>query len=278
MKIAVLSGKGGTGKTFISVNLAAAVKDAVYIDCDVEEPDGHIFFKPENVEKYPVNVYLPDFNNDKCTGCRKCVDFCRFNALVYVKGSVRVLPEICHHCGGCVIVCPSKAVSEREHNVGTVECGTHNNISVITGTMNLGEESGVPIIKAAIEKGDKENKFTIIDCPPGSNCTAMESINNADYCIIVAEPTSFGFHNFCMIYELVTVMGKQFSIIINKSDESYPPLMEFINKNNLNLLTEIKYNPVLAECISKGNIAVEENIDILAVFEELIKKIGGDIS
>ena len=145
MKIAVLSGNGGAGKTFVSVNLAAAAGRAVYIDCDVEEPNGRLFLKPENLQRETVTRMLPQFDKDKCVGCRKCVDFCRFHALAFVKKKPMLFEEVCHSCGGCQMVCPAEAVSWRQHPVGAVEIGTRDEITVITGELNIGEASGIPV-------------------------------------------------------------------------------------------------------------------------------------
>ena len=153
MRIAVLSGKGGAGKTFVAVNLAAAVGKAAYIDCDVEEPNGRLFFHPENVEKQEVSTVIPSFDPEKCTGCRKCVEACRFNALLYIVGKPMVFTEVCHSCGLCAMVFPEKAITETRRPVGVVERGTHGDTEVITGVLNPGEASGVPIIQAALRSG-----------------------------------------------------------------------------------------------------------------------------
>src|SRR5690554_2122816 len=173
MKIAVLSGKGGTGKTLVSVNLAAINKDAVYADCDVEEPNGHLFFQPNNVIKEEVTVKIPAIDINRCTGCKKCVDFCSFNALAFTK-EVIVFEEICHSCGGCMLVCPTKAISEKDKTIGYIHTGYSKDVKVVTGMMNAGEASGVPIINAILNK-IKDDINVFIDCPPGSACVVMDS-------------------------------------------------------------------------------------------------------
>ena len=143
MKIAVLSGKGGTGKTLVSVNLAAAASKSTYVDCDVEEPNGHLFFKPEKLKEKPVKVSIPSLDENLCSGCRKCVDFCKFNALAFINNKPMLFEEVCHSCGGCILFCPQKALSEKSKKVGKVEFGKAKDVNVITGIMNLGEASEI---------------------------------------------------------------------------------------------------------------------------------------
>ncbi|MEG1584716.1 MAG: 4Fe-4S binding protein, partial [Anaerovorax sp.] len=192
MRIAVLSGKGGTGKTFVAVNLAWVAEKATYIDCDVEAPNGRLFFNPENTQTKPVATRLPAFDGKKCNGCRKCVDFCRFNALAFIKDTPLLFTEVCHSCGGCALVCPTHAITEVQKNIGMIEWGERDSVHVVTGIMNVGESSVIPVIKSALSQTCTAEELTIIDCPPGSACSVMESIQNADYCLLVAEPTAFG--------------------------------------------------------------------------------------
>ena len=193
-------------------NLAATLGQASYNDCDVEEPNGRLFLKPVGVTSADVCTMLPQFDLNKCDGCRKCVDFCRVNALVFIKKQPRVFSEVCHACGGCGLVCPQNAVREIERPVGVVERGRHGDVNVVTGILNVGEGSGVPVIKAAMETGiGLGEPFTVIDCPPGSACSVMECVDVCDACLLVAEPTAFGFHNFKMVYELATLLQKSSS-------------------------------------------------------------------
>ena len=272
MKIACLSGKGGAGKTFVAVNLAAAAGKCTYIDCDVEEPNGRLFLKPDNTKTIPVATLLPDFNAKKCTGCKKCVDFCRFHALMYVKEKPVVFLEVCHSCGGCQMVCPQQAITEAEKQIGIIEVGHHGDITVVTGILRPGEASGVPIIRQALRLAED---LTILDCPPGSACSVMESVMDADYCILVAEPTAFGFHNFQMVYELVTRLGKPCGVLINKQAEAYAPLEAFCQEKDLSILSRIPYTPALAKRIAKGEIPVEHLPEEKERFRSILKEIGG---
>ena len=277
MQIAVLSGKGGTGKTFISVNLACVTENAVYVDCDVEEPNGHLFFKPEITAKQPVSVSVPEWDESKCTFCRKCMDFCRYNALAMIKDNLYVFNEVCHSCGGCMILCPQKAITEKPREIGIVETGKSGEVTVLTGCLNTGEVSGVPVIKALLEKLDGSSD-TIIDCPPGSACVVMESIKKADYCILVAEPTLFGVHNFQMVYELVKQFKKPYSAVLNKSIENDNPARKFCEDNNITVLAEFQYEERLAKLNSDGLIAVRECEDYAEKFRQLLSAVKEAVS
>ncbi|MFH1512575.1 MAG: ATP-binding protein [Bacillota bacterium] len=267
MRIAVLSGKGGTGKTFVSVNLAAAARVAAYIDCDAEEPDGHLFFKPENTLETKVYSMIPVIHPDACDGCRQCVDFCRFNALAFVQGKPKVFAEVCHACGGCALVCPNGAITEERREIGRVVSGVSDGIPVITSMLNPGEASAVPVIKAALRIGAYPD--AVIDSPPGSGCPVMETVSAADYCLIVAEPTAFGFHNFRMVHRLVTLLHKPFGVIVNKADSAYPPLEAYCKTHHAPILTRILYSTKLAEIGARGDIAARRSAELAQLFKGL---------
>ncbi len=274
MKIACLSGKGGAGKTFAAVNLAAVAGKCCYVDCDVEEPNGRLFLKPEGLETVPVSTPLPVFDASLCTGCKECVDFCRFHALVYVKGKPMVFSEVCHSCGGCSLVCPTGAVREEPRAVGVLELGRHGDITVITGVLNPGEASGTPLIREAVKRA---RGLSILDCPPGSACPVMESAMDADYCLLVAEPTAFGLHNFKMVYELASLLGKKCGVLINKQDAPYEPLESFCREAGLPILERIPFDREAAECIAAGEIAAERLPRYRELFTRLLEKIGGGL-
>ena len=279
MKLAVLSGKGGAGKTLTAVSLAAVAGRAVYVDCDVEEPNGRLFLKPEGVRSEAVAVPQPTFDAARCTGCRTCVKFCRFNALVFLKGTPMVFPEVCHACGGCALVCPQGAVTEVPRSVGAVEVGAHGEILTVTGVLNPGESSGVPVIKAALHWGetlaDGQDFPLILDCPPGSACPVVESVGSADFCLLVAEPTAFGLHNLKMVHELVTLMHKPCGIVINRGRAPYAPLEAFCEEKRIPVLARIPYRDDIARIAAAGGIVAEELPEVADLFAGLWRKIGG---
>lgn len=277
MKIAVLSGKGGTGKTFVSVNLAATAKKAVYLDCDVEEPNGHLFFRPENIKVSSVSVKIPLVDDKLCTGCRECVNFCKFNALAYTHNKLIVFEEVCHSCGGCVLFCPENALSEREKVIGKVQKGVSENVTVITGIMNTGEASGIPIIKKLLRDLPTGVEFTFIDCPPGSACIVMESIKDADYCILVAEPTLFGVHNFNMVYQLVRLFNKPHGAVLNKCLEGETLAEKFCLENNIKILGRIPFDNKLGELNANALISVRENEKYRQLFTFLLQNVAKEV-
>ena len=274
MKIAVLSGKGGTGKTIVSVNLAYAIKNSVYLDCDVEEPNGELYFKGEYLATN-VEVDIPVIDHDKCILCGKCSDFCRFNALALIIDKVRVFPQLCHSCGGCKIVCPVGAISEKKKVIGVIKQLDYQGHKIITGVMNIKEESGVKIIDKIIEKSKEVNDNVIIDCPPGNGCSVMASIRDSDYCVLVAEPTVFGLHNLQMVYELTRVFNKKTGIVINKASGNQI-INDYAAENNIEILTEIPFDKNISYLNSMGEIIAKDE-KYLTIFEQLSKKIMGDI-
>ena len=279
MKIAVLSGKGGTGKTLVSVNLASVADSATYVDCDVEEPNGHLFLKPENISTTPVNKKMPVSDPDRCTGCGKCADFCKFNAIACIKGKWMLFDDVCHSCGGCSIVCPEKAISETDKTIGYIKSGTSDSVNIYTGTMNVGEASGVPIINSLLQATRKvKTPFTVIDCPPGSACTVMESIQDADYCVLVAEPTIFGAHNLSMVYNLVKVFNKPFGVVLNKCLDEENPSEEFCKDHNIKILTKIPFNKDLGTLNSNGKIIVNEKEEYRNLFKGLLDTVEKEVA
>ena len=273
MKIAVLSGKGGTGKTLVSVNLAAAATSSVYIDCDVEEPNGHLFFKPVNIRKNSIAVKIPIVDDEVCIKCRKCVKFCKFNALAYIKDKVKVFDDICHSCGGCELVCPVGAISEIDKIVGEVQSGISKEVKVYTGILETGQASGTPIIKELLADTKDLEEITFIDCPPGSACIVMESIKDADYCILVAEPSLFGVHNLQMVHELVTLFNIPSGVILNKSIEGENPAEEYCIENDINILGNIPFDKKLGNINSNARIAVREDEEYRKMFNALLEKV-----
>ena len=276
MKIAVLSGKGGTGKTLISVNLAAVAEKANYVDCDVEEPNGHLFFKPTNIETEKVFREIPLVNQDLCTGSKKCVEFCKFNALAYTSNLI-VFEEICHSCGGCMLVCPEGAITKQDRYIGEIKKGKSENVDVFSGFLTTGEPSGTPIIGALLDNVSESDNITIIDAPPGSACIVMDSIKDADYCVLVAEPTTFGVHNLNMVYELVTLFNKPFGVVLNKTLDGENPSKNFCIEKNINILEEIPFDNHLGTLNSNSFIVAREDEKYRDMFAKLLKNITKEV-
>ena len=290
MNIAVLSGKGGTGKTLLSVNMAATSKSATYIDCDVEEPNGYLFFKPEAIVEENVSVKIPEVDKELCSGCRKCVDFCKFNALAFIKKAPIVFGDICHSCGGCSLLCPENAITEKDKVIGKIEKGKSQGIDVYTGILNTGDVSGVPIIEKLLEENRKSSsngeisnniegneKLSIIDCPPGSACIVMESIKDADFCVLVAEPTAFGAHNLEMVYELVSLFGKPFGVVLNKCLDGENPSEEFCKEKGIKILGRVPFEKELGGLNSNAKIAARESERYNKLFKNILETVKGEV-
>lgn len=272
--IAVLSGKGGAGKTLLTVNLAAAAETAVYLDCDVEEPNGHLFFKPEITSEEKVLKKIPLIDGDVCNSCRKCADFCKFNALAFIKNKPVLFEDICHSCGGCALFCPQKAIREEEKSVGAIRSGMSGRVRVHTGCLNVGEASGVPIIKQLLKTCANDPPSPVfIDCPPGSACSVMESMKEADYCILVAEPTIYGAHNLNMVCDLAEAFYKPYGVVLNKCLERENPAEDLCMKRQVPILGRIPFDARLGRLSTNARIAVRENARYRELFSAILDQV-----
>lgn len=251
MIIAVASGKGGTGKTTIAVNLALSLDGVQLIDCDVEEPNAHLFLKPEIQQVEKVNVLVPQVNLQLCDFCGQCAEFCQFNALAVFEDKVLVFPEICHNCGGCKLVCPHKAISEYEKPIGEIRKGKTEMIDFMDGFLNIAHPIPVPVI-AQLKDQISQDTSVIIDCPPGTSCSMIETIEGSDFCLLVTEPTPFGLHDLELAVEVVKKMNIRFGVIINQSDIGDNKVKEYCNNNSIDILMEIPYSRKIAEAYSDG--------------------------
>jgi MinD superfamily P-loop ATPase len=275
INIAVLSGKGGTGKTLLSVNIASVIGNSTYLDCDVEEANGHLFFKAKNINEVDVNVKIPVINNDLCSKCRACVEFCKFNALAFLNEKVMVFEDICHSCGACSLVCKLGAISEKDKKIGTISTGDSEGVKVVTGILNTGETSGVPIVSELYNYTNDE--INIIDCPPGSACIVMESIKYANYCLLVAEPTLFGAHNLAMVHELVSVFDKKYGVVLNKCIGGENPSKVYCEKNNIKIIGEIEFDYDLGLLNSNSKIVAREEKKYFNIFRDILDNILEEI-
>ncbi|MCK5732465.1 MAG: ATP-binding protein [Tenericutes bacterium] len=276
MQIAVLSGKGGTGKTLVSVNLAYLAKNATYVDCDVEEPNGLLYYQLKNKVTEEVTIKIPVVDHDACNGCEKCTAFCKFNALAFILDKVRVFKDLCHSCGGCKLVCPTNAISETDKTVGYIHSGNMFETNVFAGKMLVGLESGIAIIDNLLNKVKGSSETVIIDSPPGNGCSVMESIRDADYCLLIAEPTIFGLHNLNMVYNLAKVFKKKVGLVINKFSNNN--LIEnYALKNNINIVGKIPMDLELGRMNSEGEIVASHD-KYKPIFTSLLNNIYKEIN
>jgi len=276
MIISIASGKGGTGKTTVSTNIALSLKNVQFLDCDVEEPNANIFLKTKLKEHENVDVIIPKIDKNKCNYCGKCSEFCAYNALAVVPTDVLVFPELCHSCGGCKIVCPKDAISWKKRNIGKVEHGQSKNIDFYHGLLNVGEIQAIPVIKSLKKKVEK-NKNVILDVPPGTSCPVIESINSSDYCILVTEPTPFGLHDLKLAVEVVRHMNIPFGVIINRDGIGDKKVEFYCKDENIPILLKIPESREIANLYSKGIALVEKDPrwcdKFLDVFEKIKKEV-----
>jgi len=272
MKIAVASGKGGTGKTTIAVNLAMSMENTMLIDCDVEGPNSHIFFKKLMDKLKDVSIPAPVFDLDICTRCGKCADFCQYNAISIVGEKLLFFEELCHGCGGCKIICPVDAITEREHHIGIINKGGSENLELYSGLLNIGEPFGVPIIRELKGYAD-DSKITIIDSPPGTACPAVEAMRDSDYCILVTEPTPFGLHDLTLSVDIIREIGTPFGVVVNRDGIGDDRVEKYCLDENIPLLAKIPNDLNIARLYSKGVPIVEGLPEYKALFSGIYEKI-----
>jgi MinD superfamily P-loop ATPase len=261
MKVAVASGKGGTGKTTIAVNLAWFLADngrkVQYIDCDVEEPNGHFFIAPDLDRAMSAIVMLPVVDQQKCTSCGECSAKCQFNAIVRLPGNTLIFPELCHGCGLCLHVCPTQAISEDERQIGIIETGMGwGGIQFAHGILNVGEPQPNPLIRQVKQQGLSDH-IQIIDAPPGTSCSFVETISDADMVILVTEPTPFGLHDLKISVSVAHARGKSVLVVINRENGLFPPLEEFLEEKHLKVLARLPEDRRVAEVYSCGDLLLE---------------------
>jgi len=273
MRIAIASGKGGTGKTTVATNLALVAsmngQSVRLLDCDVEEPNCHIFLKPEITRTEAVNCPVPAVHMERCNLCGQCGEICQFSAIVVMPDKVLTFPELCHSCAGCWLVCPEKAIEQDSRHVGDMRVGMARGFQFVYGQLRVGEAMSPPLIREVIRQTDDES-LTLMDAPPGTSCPVVTVVRDADYVCLVTEPTPFGLSDLEMAVEMVRAVGRRCGVIINRADVGDDRVRAFCQTNGLPVLAEIPDDRRVAECYSRGQLVAEALPELAAMFRQLL--------
>jgi len=273
MIISVASGKGGTGKTTIATNLALSLNGVQFIDCDVEEPNAHIFLKPIIRKRISVGIPVPQVDDEKCTYCGECAKICEFNAIVVIKEKVLLFPELCHGCGGCSYICPADAIKEVDREIGVIEEGVADNIDFIHGVLNVGEPMAPPLIRKE-KKLINSGKTVIIDSSPGTSCPVVEAVKGSDFCLLVTEPTPFGLNDLRLAVEMIRKLRIPIGVVINCADVGDRKVWQYCEEESIPILMEIPLDRRIAESYSKGIPLIKAILEYRDKFLELYIKVS----
>lgn len=277
MKIAVASGKGGTGKTTVATNLAwlaaRSGRSVAYVDCDVEEPNGHLFLKPQITSRRVLGRLHPKVDAAKCIHCGLCGDICQYSAIVCLGPKVLVYPELCHACGGCTLVCRAGAITEVLRASGKLEGGSAGSVHFVHGVLHIGEAMSTPLIRQ-VKQHVSEEDWQIFDCPPGTACPVIESVRDADLVLLVTEPTPFGLNDLQLAVEMVRALRLPVAVVINRSGVGDQQTQAYCRREGLPILAEIPDDRRVAEAYSGGKLACQAVPEFRLCLEGMLARLG----
>lgn len=278
MRIAVASGKGGTGKTMVTASLAASWgKPVTAVDVDVEEPNLHLFLNPEITGTREALIEVPQADEEKCNSCRKCAEFCEYKAISVLGKVVMIFPEMCHGCGGCLALCPTGALTPSNRTLGEILWGASGEIAFLMGRLRVGEAMSPPLIRqvmAELERPDvRTGEDVLLDSPPGVSCPAVSSVIDSDLIVMVTEPTPFGVFDLRLAHQAFTPLGKPMGVVVNRSGLGNDEVYGFCQQAGLPIFAEIPYDRAIAEAYSAGEIIARTSDDMRALFGELAETI-----
>lgn len=278
MKVAIASGKGGTGKTTVTAALMSVWgSSAVAVDLDVEEPNLHLFLHPKITETIPAIMEIPVVDETKCTYCRKCSDLCQFKAITVFGEVVLTFPEMCHGCGGCMMICPEGAVSTGKRDLGDISVGTALGVPFLMGRLRIGEAMSPPLMHAVLdvvkERVDTQTCDIITDAPPGVSCPAVTAVIECDAVVLVTEPTPFGVYDLKLAWEAFSKLGKPMGVVVNRAGIGNDGVYDFCQESKLPILAEIPYERRIAEAYSRGEIITGVSPALKQTFESLVSKV-----
>jgi MinD superfamily P-loop ATPase len=286
MRIAVASGKGGTGKTTVALALAMSLAEdgdseggetypPLFVDCDVEAPDAHLFLQPTIKKRAQATIPTPMVDLDRCTGCGDCAEVCRFNALAVLGEEVVLFPELCHGCGSCGLICPEKAITEVPRAIGRMEAGASRGVQFAHGVLNVGEAMAVPVIREVKAWAEPHpDQLTILDAPPGTSCPVVETVMGADFVVLVTEPTPLGLHDLSLAVEMLWELGLQAGVVVNREGPGYRELDEYCAQERLPILLRIPFDRGIAEGIARGRTLTEIRPEYGGLFRKMVQDIG----